>query len=102
MEDVPDAIKCSIQSLPAPPRGQALPGLRCCGGPGGGLARRDTAAQVYAAHVEAPSAWDSNSVLLVLIETLLAAVQALTRDETRARMTRLEALYERSRNLRRR
>ena len=55
-----------------------------------------------AAHVEAPSAWDSNSVLMVLVETLLAAVQARTHDETRARMARLEELYEQSRQLRRR
>lgn len=60
------------------------------------------ASHVFAAHVEAPSAWDSNSVLMVLVETLLAAVQALTRDETRIRMAQLEELYERSRLLRRR
>lgn len=58
--------------------------------------------RVFAAHVEAPSAWDSNSVLLVLVETLLAAVQARTHDETRDRMARLEELYDRSRQLRRR
>ncbi|MBW7922745.1 MAG: MurR/RpiR family transcriptional regulator [Rubellimicrobium sp.] len=46
----------------------------------------------FAAHVEAPSAWDSNSVLLVLIETLLAAVQGLTHEQTRTRMARLEEL----------
>ncbi len=60
------------------------------------------AGRVFAAHVEAPSAWDSNSVLMVLVETLLAAVQARTHDETRARMARLEELYEQSRQLRRR
>ena len=61
-----------------------------------------SASRVFAAHVEAPSAWDSNSVLMVLVETLLAEVQALTRDDTRARMARLEELYERNRLLRRR
>lgn len=60
------------------------------------------ASHVFAAHIEAPSAWDSNSVLMVLVETLLAAVQALTRNETRTRMAQLEELYERSRALRRR
>lgn len=60
------------------------------------------ASHVFAAHIEAPSAWDSNSVLMVLVETLLAAVQALTRNETRIRMAQLEELYERSRALRRR
>lgn len=60
------------------------------------------ARHVFAAHVEAPSAWDSNSVTMVLVETLLAAVQALTHDETRRRMARLEELYEQRRRLRRR
>lgn len=60
------------------------------------------AGHTFAAHVEAPSAWDSNSVLMVLVETLLAAVQAQTRDETRSRMARLETLYERNRLHRRR
>jgi DNA-binding MurR/RpiR family transcriptional regulator len=55
----------------------------------------------FAAHVEAPSAWDSTSVLLVLVETLLAAVQALTHDETRSRMAQLEALYDKRRLFRR-
>lgn len=59
------------------------------------------AALTFAAHVEAPSAWDSTSVLLVLVETLLAAVQALTHDETRSRMAQLEALYDKSRLFRR-
>jgi DNA-binding MurR/RpiR family transcriptional regulator len=54
----------------------------------------------FPAHVEAPSAWDSTSVLMVLVETLLAAVQAQTRDETRARMARLEGLYAKSRHFR--
>lgn len=53
------------------------------------------------AHVEAPSAWDSTVAILVLVETLLAAVQSLTWDETQARMKRLEELYARSRFFRR-
>lgn len=57
------------------------------------------ARHVLAAHIEAPSAWDSNSVQMVLVETLLAAVQAQTHEETRTRMARLEELYERSRLL---
>lgn len=55
---------------------------------------------VFAAHVEVPSAWDSNMGLLLLAETLLAAVQAQSHDETRSRMARLEALYARSKALR--
>ncbi|WP_413872293.1 MurR/RpiR family transcriptional regulator [Albidovulum sp.] len=53
------------------------------------------------AHVEAPSAWDSTVALQVLVETLLAAVQTLTWDETQARMKRLEEIYARSRFFRR-
>jgi DNA-binding MurR/RpiR family transcriptional regulator len=53
------------------------------------------------AHVEAPSAWDSNVSLLVLLETLLAAVEDLTWSDTQARMKRLEELYARSRFFRR-
>jgi DNA-binding MurR/RpiR family transcriptional regulator len=53
-----------------------------------------------AAHVEAPSAWDSTVVLQMLVETLLAAVQSKTWDDTQARMTRLEDLYARTRLLR--
>lgn len=58
------------------------------------------ATHVFAAHVEAPSAWDSNMGVLLLVETLLAAVQALTHDETRSRMARLEELYRRSKLMR--
>lgn len=53
------------------------------------------------AHIEAPSAWDSTVAIQVLVETLLAAVQNLTWDETQARMKRLEDLYARARFFRR-
>lgn len=53
------------------------------------------------AHVEVPSAWDSSVSILVLVETLMAAVQSLTWDETQARLKRLEELYERTRFFRR-
>lgn len=52
-------------------------------------------------HIEAPSAWDSTVSILVLVETLLAAVQDLTWDKTEERMKRLETLYDRSRFFRR-
>lgn len=52
-------------------------------------------------HTEAPSAWDSTVTILVLVETLLAAVQDLTWAETEGRMKRLETLYDRSRFFRR-
>ncbi|MDP4034288.1 MAG: MurR/RpiR family transcriptional regulator [Pseudorhodobacter sp.] len=52
-------------------------------------------------HIEAPSAWDSTVSILVLVETLLAAVQSLTWDATEGRLKRLEELYARSRFFRR-
>jgi len=52
-------------------------------------------------HIEAPSAWDSMVSILVLVETLLAAVQSLTWGQTEPRMKRLEDLFTRSRFFRR-
>lgn len=52
-------------------------------------------------HIEAPSAWDSMVSIMVLVETLLAAVQSLTWTETEERLKRLETLYDRSRFFRR-
>ena len=52
-------------------------------------------------HIEAPSAWDSNVSLMVLVETLLAAVQKLTWDQTEPRMKRMEELYTATRFFRR-
>jgi DNA-binding MurR/RpiR family transcriptional regulator len=46
-------------------------------------------------HIEAPSAWDSTVALMVLIETLLAAVQEASWPSTEARLQRLEGLYDR-------
>ena len=59
------------------------------------------ASHTFACHIEAPSAWDSNVSLMVLVETLLAAVQDLTWGVTEGRMRRLEALYSRTRFFRR-
>jgi DNA-binding MurR/RpiR family transcriptional regulator len=53
------------------------------------------------AQVEAPSAWDSTVAILLLIETLLGAVEDLTWTETQGRMRVLEDLYARSRFFRR-
>ncbi len=55
----------------------------------------------FAAQIEVPSAWDSSTALMVLIETLLAAVQELNWPQAQDRMTRLEALYERASMFRR-
>ncbi len=50
----------------------------------------------FAAQIQVPSAWDSTTALMVLVETLLAAVQQINWDQTQERMTRLEGLYERA------
>lgn len=55
----------------------------------------------FSAQIEVPSAWDSTVAIEVLVETLLAAVQSLTWQETAARMKRLEELYARARFFRR-
>jgi len=59
------------------------------------------ARHTLAAHIEAPSAWDSTVSITVLVETLLAAVETLTWATTEARLKRLETLYDRSRFFRR-
>jgi DNA-binding MurR/RpiR family transcriptional regulator len=59
------------------------------------------ASHTLACHVEAPSAWDSNVSLMVLVETLLASVQDRTWTGTEPRMKRLEDLYARTRFFRR-
>ena len=59
------------------------------------------ASHSFACHIEAPSAWDSTVSLMVLVETLLSAVQDLTWEVTEGRMKRLEELYGRTRFFRR-
>ncbi|MEZ5882932.1 MAG: MurR/RpiR family transcriptional regulator [Paracoccaceae bacterium] len=55
----------------------------------------------FSAQIEVPSAWDLTVAIQVLIETLMAAVQSLTWEETAQRMKRLEELYARARFFRR-
>jgi DNA-binding MurR/RpiR family transcriptional regulator len=59
------------------------------------------ARHMLACHIEAPSAWDSLVAPLVLIESLLGAVQDRIWPVTEARMKRLEELYARARLFRR-
>jgi DNA-binding MurR/RpiR family transcriptional regulator len=44
--------------------------------------------------IEAPSAWDSSVVTLIVVEALIEAVQGSHWEKTRERMTMLESLFE--------
>ncbi|WP_145107078.1 MurR/RpiR family transcriptional regulator [Cereibacter sediminicola] len=59
------------------------------------------ARHTFSCQIEVPSAWDSTVAMLVLLETLISAVQSLTWEQTEERMKRLEELYARSRVFRR-
>lgn len=49
------------------------------------------------ARIGVPSAWDSNVVPLLLLETLLAELQARKWDTSRTRMSELEEMFDRTR-----
>ena len=55
------------------------------------------AAHSFHSRIEAPSAWDSSVVTLFVVETVIAAVQTATWDETKARMKTLEELFDQTR-----
>ncbi|HKJ61115.1 MAG TPA: MurR/RpiR family transcriptional regulator [Hyphomicrobiales bacterium] len=55
----------------------------------------------YATHcfncrIEAPSAWDSIAVMLMLVETMVAQIQSATWETTYERMTDLEGMFDRT------
>jgi len=58
---------------------------------------RAMAEHVFSSRIEVPSAWDSAIVPMLFVETLLAAVQERTWDETRARMETLEDMFDKTR-----
>lgn len=51
------------------------------------------AQHVFNAHVEAPSSWDSTVSLMLLIESLIAEVQAARWDDSRDRIEALEQMF---------
>lgn len=55
------------------------------------------AAHTFHARIEAPSAWDSNVVILFIIEAVIAAIQSATWKETETRMRNLEELFDQMR-----
>ena len=54
------------------------------------------AQHVFNCRVEAPSAWDSTAIMLVVVEALIAATENLRWDATRERMEVLEDLFDRT------
>lgn len=52
------------------------------------------ARHAFRLHIEAPSAWDSSVVTLLVVEALIEAVQNANWDKTRERMSTLESLFE--------
>jgi DNA-binding MurR/RpiR family transcriptional regulator len=52
------------------------------------------ARHVFRLDIEAPSAWDSSVVTLIVVEALIEAIQGSHWEKTRERMTMLESLFE--------
>jgi DNA-binding MurR/RpiR family transcriptional regulator len=52
------------------------------------------ARHTFRLNIEAPSAWDSSVVLLLVVEALIESVQSSHWEKTRERMTLLENLFE--------
>lgn len=59
------------------------------------------AQHILPCHIEAPSAWDSITSLVMLTEALLAGVQNRSWDKTSERLQRMESLYARAQLFRR-
>lgn len=51
----------------------------------------------FSSRIVVPSAWDSAAMTLLLIETVISAVQELSWDDTRGRIERLEAIFDKTR-----
>ncbi len=51
----------------------------------------------FSSRIIVPSAWDSSVTTMLLLETIIAAVQEITWPETRSRMEALEDMFDRTR-----
>lgn len=51
----------------------------------------------FSNRIEVPSAWDSSVATILLVETMISAVESLTWSETKERMEDLEGLFNRTR-----
>jgi len=60
------------------------------------MAQRKGAKLVLFTRIEAPAAWDSVSATLLLVETMIAAVQDPNWDATKDRMEELEGMFDRT------
>lgn len=58
------------------------------------------AAYSFQSRIEVPSAWDSSVVTMFIIETIIAAVQTETWDDTKDRMKSLEELFDQTKMFR--
>ncbi|MCF6321410.1 MAG: MurR/RpiR family transcriptional regulator [Rhizobiaceae bacterium] len=54
------------------------------------------ASHSFHSRIEAPSAWDSNMVIMFIVEAIIAAVQNETWEETKQRMNTLEEMFDQS------
>jgi DNA-binding MurR/RpiR family transcriptional regulator len=57
---------------------------------------RQYAEHTFSCRIEAPSAWDSTITLMLMTETLIAAVQEAAWDRTKERMNELEDVFGRT------
>jgi DNA-binding MurR/RpiR family transcriptional regulator len=54
----------------------------------------------FHSRIEAPSAWDSSVITLVIVESLISAIQSATWKQTRHRIKDLEELFDRTKQFR--
>lgn len=58
---------------------------------------REHAQYTFSCRIEAPSAWDSTITLMLLTETLIAAIQEASWERTKLRMNELEDMFDHTR-----
>lgn len=51
----------------------------------------------FGVHIEVPSAWDSSAATVLLVETIIAAVETSTWGDTKERMQTLEGMFDQTR-----
>lgn len=56
----------------------------------------ELAAVTFSSRIVVPSAWDSATTTMLLLETMISSVQTLTWSETKMRLERLEEMFDRT------